>query len=197
MNVKKNGVVIALLLGTTFMAEAASGEDAGIITFTGAVSSHTCEITTNNGIDSSNITIQMPVVSVDQVSAATLTSGVGEKEFEIQLSGCDETITSAQIAFSSEQFAELSSGTLKNDPALADGAKNVNIAIFNNVESNTAQVKIGLSEDVPQLLTLDTNDSGTFAYKAAYVPSADMDPTNNPVVAGKVSTEATFVVSYQ
>lgn len=197
MNVKKTVMVIALLLGVTSMAEAAPGEDAGIITFTGAVSSHTCEITTNNGIDSSNITIDMPVVSVDQVSAATLTSGVGEKEFEIKLSGCDESIKSAQVAFSSEQFAELNSGTLKNDPALADGAKNVNIALYNNAESNTNQVKIGLPEDVPQSLTLDANHSGTFAYKAAYVPSADMDITNNPVAAGKVSTEATFVVSYQ
>lgn len=197
MNVKKTVMVIALLLGVTSMAEAASGEDAGIITFTGAVSSHTCEITTNNGIDSSNITIDMPVVSVDLVSAATLTSSVGEKEFEIKLSGCDESIKSAQVAFSSEQFAELNSGTLKNDPALADGAKNVNIALYNNAESNTNQVKIGLPEDVPQSLTLDANHSGTFAYKAAYVPSADMDITNNPVAAGKVSTEATFVVSYQ
>lgn len=58
MNVKKTGMVIAVLLGTTSMAKAASGEDAGMITFTGAVSSHTCEITTNNGIDSSNITIR-------------------------------------------------------------------------------------------------------------------------------------------
>ncbi|ECJ9816631.1 fimbrial protein [Salmonella enterica] len=197
MNITFIGMAIALSLGIATTVEAASTEDAGIITFTGAVSSHTCEITTNNGIDSSNITIDMPVVSVDQVSGATLTSGVGEKEFEIKLTGCDDAITKATVSFSSEQFAELSSGTLKNDPGLSDGAKNVNIALFNNVESNTNQVKIGLPDDAPQSLTLDANHSGTFAYKAAYVPSADMDATNNPVAAGKVSTEATFVVSYQ
>lgn len=198
MTIKKLSLAIALSLGAATVANAAPGEDAGIITFTGAVSSHTCEITTNNGLDNSNITIDMPVVSVDQVTAATLTSGVGEKEFELKLSGCDESITKATVSFSSEQFAELSSGTLKNDPALTDGAKNVNIALFNNIESNTGQVKIGLPDDAPQTLTLDaTTHSGTFAYKAAYVPSADMDATTNPVTAGKISTETTFVVSYQ
>lgn len=191
-------VFCALFISTSALADD-STSDAGLITFDGAVSAHTCTITTNNGVDASNITVSMPVVSGSQVSATTVDAGpvVGPKEFEIKLSGCDDAMKTASISFTSPQFVELSSGTLKNDPAQPDGASNVNIALYNNAEGDTSQVRIGLPDDKPQTIDLTTGHSGTFAYTASYVPSADMDSITNPVVPGTVSTNATFTVSYQ
>lgn len=186
------------MISTSALADN-STNDAGLITFDGAVSAHTCTITSNNGIDASNITVSMPVVSASQISATTVDAGpvVGPKEFEIKLSECDEAMKSASINFASPQFVELSSGTLKNDPTHPGGANNVNIALYNNVDGDTSQVRIGLPDDKPQTVDLTADHGGSFAYTASYVPSADMDVDNNPVVPGTVSTNATFTVSYQ
>lgn len=199
MKKKYLAIVMSGLAVISASALADNTSDAGLITFDGAVSAHTCTITSNNGIDASNITISMPVVSASQVSATTVDAGpvVGPKEFEIKLSECDDAMSSASINFASPQFVELSSGTLKNDPTQPGGADNVNIALYNNAEGDTSQVRVGLPDDKPQTIDLTTNHGGTFAYTASYVPSADMDATSNPVVPGTVSTNATFTVSYQ
>ncbi|EBD4389287.1 fimbrial protein [Salmonella enterica] len=203
MQIVKNhlSVLLALVITSSVTGSCmASSNDSGMITFTGSVNAHTCDITTNNGLDTTNVTLSMPVVTAEDITNTSLANGgVGEKEFELMLN-CDAAsgLTSAAISFSSPQFAELSSGTLKNDPSLSDGAKNVNVALFNNGNGNSSQVLIGRPDDVGQTITMDdTNHGGVFAYKAVYVPSADMDATANPVVAGSVSTNATFTVSYQ
>jgi type 1 fimbria pilin len=192
-------IVFGLLINSASALADNSTNDSGLITFDGAVSAHTCTITSNNGVDASNITISMPIVSADQVMTTTADAGpvVGPKEFELSLSECDAAMKSASISFASPQFVELSSGTLKNDPTQPGGANNVNIALYNNAEGDTAQVRIGLPDDKPQTIDLSANHGGIFAYTASYVPSADMDKTTNPVVPGTVSTNATFTVSYQ
>lgn len=186
----------ASILITALGITSAYASDTGLITFDGAVSDATCTLSTSNGVDSSNITLSMPVVKKAEVSSATLASGgVGDKEFEFLLNDCPDTLTAAVITFSSQQFAELSNGTLKVDPTLSGAAQNVSIALFNNSADNKTQVKIGDPTDTPQSVTL-TDGSGKFAYKAAYVPSADWSITN-PVISGKVSTNATFTLSYE
>lgn len=167
--------------------------DMGLITFDGAVSDTTCQITTNNGLDAHNVTVSMPAVT-----AASVMDGTAEsKEFELSLSACDTQLTSAKITFTSQQFAELTSGTLKPDATVSGAAKNVNIALFNNGNGSTSQVKIGDPSDVSQEIDLTGTNGGVFSYVAKYLPSADMDVSTNPIVAGKVNTNATFTLSYE
>lgn len=202
--IPKLSVIAAVLFsGSVF---AAPPSDTGLITFDGAVTDTTCTVTTNNGIDTNNLTISMPIVSKTDVSATTLAAGgVGGKEFELMLTGCpvtgggeDGTSTlTATIAFTSQQFAELSSGTLKPDAAVTGAAENVNIALFNNTSTNQAPVMIGNPADASQSLALGDKGEGVFAYKAAYVPSADFNAETNPVISGKVNTNATFTIAYQ
>ena len=179
-----------------FASLSAHAADIGLITFDGAVSDTTCEITTNNGIAANNVTISMPVVTKAAVDGTTLAAGgVGAKEFELLLNDCPEAYKSATVSFSSQQFAELSNGTLKPDPTVSGSAQNVSVALYNNTTTNVKQVLIGDPTDVPQEATL-TKGRGVFAYKAAYVPSADWTATNS-VQAGKVNTNVTFTMAYQ
>lgn len=63
-----------------FGSLSAQAADVGLITFDGAVSDTTCEITTNNGIAANNVTISMPVVTKAAVDATTRAAGgVGAK----------------------------------------------------------------------------------------------------------------------
>ncbi|AYN27521.1 MULTISPECIES: fimbrial protein [Buttiauxella] len=187
--------VSALLLAMGVFS--AHATDLGLITLDGAVTGTTCKITTNNGIDASNVTISMPVVTKAAVEGSTLVAGgVGSKEFELMLNECEESLTKATISFSSQQFAELSNGTLKPDSTVSGAAQNVSVALFNNASGNVTQVKIGDPTDVSQVVTLDAG-RGVFAYRAAYVPSADWNVASNPVVPGKVNTNVTFTMAYE
>jgi len=173
------------------------GTDVGLVTFDGAVTDTTCKITSNNGIESNNVTVTMPTVKKEEVEAATLSGGgAGAKTFQLMLSDCTGVAT-ATIQFSSEQFADLSNGTLKNDATVAGAAKNVSLALFNDSSSNTSQVLIGEPTDVSQSLNLSTTGSGAFAYKVAYVPSSDWNATSNPIESGKVESNMTFTLAYQ
>lgn len=171
-----------------------NGTDIGLITFDGAVSDGTCTITTNNGVDASNITITLPVVKKADVEATTLDKGVGAKEFELHLSNCPTGVKTVSALFTSTQFAELSNGTLKADPAVAGSATNVSLALYNNTATNVAQIKVGLPNNNTQTATI-ADGSADLAYRVAYVPSADWS-SSNPVTAGKVSTNATFTMVY-
>jgi len=170
--------------------------DIGIITFDGAVTDTTCKITTNNGLDANNVTIAMPVIKTADVEEATIDAGVGSKEFELHLSDCPAELLSASATFTSQQFADLTNGTLKADPTVAGHADNVSLALYNNATGSTDRIKIGQPGEATQKATL-TAGEGTLAYRVAYVPSAGWIKGTNDISAGKVSSNVTFTMSYE
>lgn len=201
MNIKTGVVAIAVILGSfsVYAAEddtTPTGTDVGLITFDGAVTDTTCQITTNNGVDANNVTISLPIVKKADVEATTIATGVGSKEFELHLSSCPDTVKKASAVFTSTQFAELSNGTLKPDSSVTGAATNVSLALYNNSTSDTSQIKVGLPDNNTQVATV-TNGAADLAYRVAYVPSADWNATTNPITSGKVSSNATFTITYE
>lgn len=174
----------------------AMASDVGLITFDGAVTDTTCVITSNNGVDANNVTLTLPVVKKADVEGTTVDAGVGSKEFELHLSKCPESLTKASATFTSQQFAELSNGTLKADPTVAGHANNVALALYNNSSTSTDRIKVGQPSNNTQKATL-TAGTGTLAYRVAYVPAANWVATTNPVSAGKVSSNVTFTMTYE
>lgn len=184
-------IVIALSSTSAF-----ADTDVGLITFDGAVTDTTCTITTNNGVDANNITISMPVVKKSDVEKTTVDAGVGSKEFELHLSDCPTSLTKASATFTSQQFADLSNGTLKADPSVSGHAENVSLALFNNSTSDTDRIQVGLPANNTQIAEL-TDGEGSLAFRVAYVPSADWVSGTNDITAGKVTSNATFTMSYE
>ena len=171
------------------------GTDIGLITFDGAVTDTTCKITTNNGVEANNVTITLPVVTKADVEGTDIDTGTGSKEFELNFSECPDTVSKASATFTSQQFAELSNGTLKSDPTVSGSAENVSLALYNNAEADKTRVQVGLPANNTQIAAI-TAGSGYLAFRVAYVPSNDWAETTNPVTAGKVSSNATFTMSY-
>lgn len=174
----------------------AQAADMGLITFDGAVTDTTCTITTNNGVDTSNVTISLPVVKKSDVELTTISQGVGEKEFELKLSGCPEAQETASATFTSQQFADLTNGTLKSDTTVAGHANNVNLAIYNNASADKTRINIGLAGNNTQAADISTGE-GTLSYRVAYVPSADWAKGTNDITSGSVSSNVTFTMTYQ
>lgn len=200
LTISAAAVVFALSSASVFADETTDtipdGTDIGLITFDGAVSDSTCKITTNNGELANNITITLPVVQKSEVEATDINTGVGSKEFELHLSECAAAVKTASASFTSQQFAELSNGTLKADPTVSGHADNVSLALYNNTTSNIERIQVGLPANNTQSVTL-VGGIGDLAYRVAYVPSADWVKGTNDITAGKVTSNATFTMSYQ
>lgn len=197
LTVAAAAIVVALSSASVFADDApALGTDVGLITFDGAVTDSTCKITTNNGVDASNITITLPVVKKADVELTSIDTGVGSKEFELNLSDCPDGMTAASAVFTSQQFAELSNGTLKADPTVNGHAENVSLALYNNSTANTDRIQVGLPDNNTQVATI-TGGVGQLAYRVAYVPSADWVKSTNDITSGKVSSNATFTMTYE
>ncbi len=192
----KKTVLAASVAVVAMGSVSAMAADVGLITFDGAVTDTTCVITTNNGVDANNVTVTLPVVKKSDVEGTTVDAGVGSKEFELHLSKCPETLTKASATFTSQQFADLSNGTLKADSTVAGHADNVSLALYNNTAANSDRVLIGQPENNSQKATL-TAGEGTLAYRVAYVPSASWVAGTNDVTSGKVSSNVTFTMSYE
>lgn len=184
---------VALAMGS-FSAFAAT--DVGLITFDGAVTDTTCIITSNNGVDANNVTITLPVVKKSDLEKASVDTGIGSKEFELHLSACPATLNKASATFTSQQFAELTNGTLKTDPTVSGHADNVSLALYNNTTTSSDRILVGQPSNNTQKATL-TSGEGTLAYRVAYVPSADWVKGTNDISAGKVSSNVTFTMSYE
>ena len=191
-------IILALGSASAFAEDTVTtiGNDVGLITFDGAVSDTTCTITTNNGINANNVTISMPVVKKSEAEGTSVDAGVGSKEFELHLSSCPDTLTKASATFTSQQFAELSNGTLKTDPSVTGHADNVSLGLFNNSTTDTSRIQVGLPNNNTQVATLKGGE-GVLAYRVAYVPGADWVKGTNDITAGKVTSNATFTMSYE
>ena len=174
----------------------AQAADIGLITFDGAVTDTTCTITTNNGVDANNVTISLPVVKKSDVEGTTIDKGVGEKEFELKLTNCPDGQATASATFTSQQFADLTNGTLKSDPTVAGHANNVNLALYNNASADKTRINIGLAGNNTQAADTSTGE-GTLSYRVAYVPSADWAKGTNDITAGSVNSNVTFTMTYQ
>lgn len=198
LTVAAAAIVVALSSASVFAEDDTPvlGTDVGLITFDGAVTDSTCKITTNNGVDASNITITLPVVKKADVELTSIDTGVGSKEFELNLSDCPDGMTAASAVFTSQQFAELSNGTLKADPTVNGHAENVSLALYNNSTANTDRIQVGLPDNNTQVATI-TGGVGQLAYRVAYVPSADWVKSTNDITSGKVSSNATFTMTYE
>ena len=196
LNMFKKTILAASVATMAMGSISAMADDVGLITFDGAVTDTTCVITTNNGVDANNVTITMPVVKKADVEGTTVDTGVGSKQFELHLSKCPDTVTKASATVTSQQFAELSNGTLKTDSTVAGHANNVGLALFNNTTSSTDRIKVGQPSNNTQKVTL-ASGSGVLSYRVAYVPAANWVATTNPVSAGKVSSNVTFTMSYE
>jgi type 1 fimbria pilin len=192
-----NKTILATAVAVMAMSSvSAMAADVGLITFDGAVTDTTCVITTNNGVDANNVTVTLPVVKKADVEKTTIDTGVGSKEFELHMSQCPDTLTKASATFTSQQFAELSNGTLKSDPSVAGHADNVSLALFNNASDNSDRIMVGQPANNTQTAAL-TAGTGVLAYRVAYVPSADWVSGTNDITSGKVSSNVTFTMSYE
>ncbi|EMX8899965.1 fimbrial protein [Enterobacter bugandensis] len=170
--------------------------DLGLITFDGAVTDTTCNISTSNGESQNNITITLPVVKKSEVESTTIDTGVGSKNFELLLTNCPETLKNASASFMSKNMGAIANGTIEPDANVQGSATNVALALFNNAPTVSSRIMVGQPDNNTQKTDLKAG-SGKLFYRVAYVPGSNWVKDTSPVQSGKVSANAYFTMSYE
>ncbi|HDC4367930.1 TPA: fimbrial protein [Enterobacter cloacae] len=193
---KKTLLASVVTLFVTGSFSATADADLGLITFDGAVTDTTCNISTSNGEAQNNITITLPVVKKSEVESTTVDTGVGSKNFELLLTNCPETLKSASANFMSKNMGAIANGTIEPDAGVAGAATNVALALYNNAPTTSSRIMVGQPDNNTQKADLNAGSAKLF-YRVAYVPGANWVKDTNPVQSGKVSANAYFTMSYE
>jgi len=172
-----------LLAATVLAAAPALSMAAGVITFKGNVKNETCTLSVGG---QPNPTVNLPEVSVNQLTAAGMTAGL--QEFEITVSGCTEQTTALNIStvFSGDA---IQNGALKNQ--LTDGAQNVALQLLrDNTQSTESIINLNGTTSVPGLVigVGETTGSKTFAVRYLATGTA---------TAGAVQSVVNYDITYQ
>ncbi|MFC6299257.1 type 1 fimbrial protein [Pseudomonas sp. CCM 7893] len=177
MNYKAH--VLAVLV-TASIAPFAMASD-GTINFTGQLLAATCAVTVNGA--ASPATVTLPSITAGSLSATGKVAG--QTNFNIKLTGCTGTATTATAFFEAGGGVDPVSGNLKNTGT----ATNVQLQLVDGT-SNLA-IKAG---DVAQVTT---NSRGTIASNAATLPYAVQYYATGLATAGTVLGTVTYSLNYQ
>ncbi|MCD8547782.1 MAG: type 1 fimbrial protein [Aeromonadaceae bacterium] len=168
----------ALLLSTLF-STAAHAYD-GTITFTGALTSNTCELS------SSSQTVPLPTLAATALKSAG--SWAGRTPFTVSLTGCNDGATSVGLYFEQTDDIDTSNGTLNNIAAVSP-ATNVQVQLLN---ANFVALDLSKgSKSAQNSLSVDAS-SGT----AAIQLYAQYFSENGSATAGSVEAQAIFSLDY-
>ncbi|MCD0502946.1 fimbrial protein [Bordetella petrii] len=151
----------------------------GTISFEGAVSDATCNISVNgSGPDG---TVTLPTVSLNSLAQAGDTAGT--TPFRIALSGCAGTANTARAYFEPGPTVDPVQGKLRNTGGTAG---NVYLALL---DSNHAPLHLGdpaLQNDAP----VDISGGGELGYHAQYYAVG-------PATAGSVLSLVNYTIVYE
>jgi major type 1 subunit fimbrin (pilin) len=182
MNKLAIAVSIATIFGVAHMANAAS---TGTITFEGELTATTCKVTID-GSDA-DATVVLPTVGINSLDAPGEVTG--RTGFNMALSECEGTLTTASAFFEAGSTVDTITGRLKN--ATGDGyATNVSLQLTDSSNAD-AVIKAGDTSQVVSTTYVDIS-SGT-----ANLPYAVQYYAENATTAGAVAGSVTYSIQYK
>lgn len=170
------------MLSNLSMANAYDGK----ITFTGKISSGTCEITggNTNGTESTNPNFTVTLPTVSTTAFKSLGDRAGDTDFFIKLKGAECVIGDGYaIKFekiSSAGFIDPNTGYLKN--ILPDGAKNIQLIIS---DEDKKDFDFRTTRDTsPTKNRGNVNDETIFNFSVQYISTAATGVTSGKIESG-------------
>jgi major type 1 subunit fimbrin (pilin) len=171
----------ALLAGfgiAAFAPQAANAASTGTINFSGKVYSDTCTIAVNGGA-----TVALPVVATTAFAATANTPlSTSATNFNIALTGCDNNLVGAQMAFTGSNI-DGTTGNIKN----TSGTNYSNVEI--ELLSGANVINTSTGNNAPKI-TL-ASGSGSTTLTAEYIT------TSTTTSAGLVASSVGFTLTYQ
>ncbi|WP_421566936.1 fimbrial protein [Stenotrophomonas sp. PD6] len=174
------GTFVLLTVGA-FAAQTASASD-GTITFTGAVTSQTCDIDGNGG-GVSDFEVALPTVSIGTLAGTGSTAGA--TPFTIKLTNCTPGTGNVHTYFEPGALTNAATGNLALE---AGGAVDVEIGIFDN----STKIMMGATDaDQSSPAVALVGGAASINYIAKYVSVADT------VSAGAANSHVAYTIVYE
>lgn len=178
--------ILAVLLAAAATQSAFASD--GTINFTGELVDSTCTVTVNGVVGPAPATVTLPKVSAAQLKTANATAG--QTGFNITLSACTGTSTTAAAFFEAGAGVNPLTTNLKNSDATATGAKNVELQLVD--ATNGSVIKAGDFGQVAGTSKIMKNGSGN-----TILPYAVQYIATGLTTAGKVASQVTYSITYQ
>lgn len=173
-------VSLATVLGSVNLAQAVS---TGTITFNGKLTANTCDVSVNG--QGANATVVLPTVGTNQLDAAGKTAG--RTNFNMALTNCSGTLTTASAYFEAGPTVDLVNGRLNNTTGTA-----TDVSLQLRDGSNAAQdvIKVGDSSQRTNTTYLSiSSGSAVLPYEVEYYANAATG-------AGTVVSSVVYSIQY-
>ncbi|MBW3512197.1 fimbrial protein [Janthinobacterium sp. NKUCC06_STL] len=177
--------ILAVLLSAV-VAQSAFASD-GTINFTGELLDSTCTVNVNGAVGPAAASVTLPKVSAKQLSTDKATAG--QTAFNITLSACAGTSTSAAAYFESGAGVDQVTGYVKNTGA----AKQVALQLV-DLTSDTV-IKAGDIGQTTSTSKIKKNTTGTTP--TTVLPYAVQYISTGVATAGTVIGAVTYSITYQ
>jgi len=155
----------------------------GTITFNGELTATTCDVSVNGSGPSA--TVKLPTMAVTQLDAAGKTGGT--TKFNMALSNCAGTLTTASAFFEAGPTVDLTSGRLNSSGT----ASNVQLELLDGSSSTLAPINVGDSAQVNDTTYVDVS-GGT-----ANLPYAVRYYATDATGAGTVVSNVVYSIQYK
>ncbi|MCC4107989.1 fimbrial protein [Serratia ureilytica] len=176
---KKTSVIGLALLGCVAQAQAAS---TGTITFSGNVTTTTCDVLVNG--QETNGNVALPTISESQLSVMSWTAG--RTAFELKLQGCQGALKTATAFFEAGPGVD-ASGRLRN---LTGTAKNVALQLHEGSGTGNPIVAGSSSQVANATYYTLTNGTATLPYTVEYYATG-------AATAGSVVSNVVYSLQYK
>ncbi|HFZ1711488.1 TPA: fimbrial protein [Citrobacter sedlakii] len=185
---KLNRLLLATLVSSALMTTGAMAVDTGTITFNGAITDSTCDVSVAGG--GADGTVNLPTVSASSIPAAGDVNGT--TGFVMSLTNCSGTsLNTAKAFFQAGMTVDSNTGRLLNtDPT---GAQFVSLQLRDG--SDNSVIKVGdQSQTGPSAIGYHDISSGAanLPYLVEYYAEQD-----NAVTPGAVTSLVTYNIDYQ
>lgn len=181
MNRKILAIAVLVIATSSQLANAADGT----INFNGELLNQTCTIAVDGAVSPAIATVTLPTISTGQLTAPGQVEG--QIGFNIQLSNCVGTATTAAAFFSSGATVDPISGNLKN---MTGTANNVQLQLVD--QQSGAVIQAGNTNQITNTTrnTIDGTGVANMPYAVQYFATDATTP-------GTVVSSVTYNVDYQ
>lgn len=180
------GLAAAFVSGSALAATANAVSNStpdGTITITGTVVGQTCKVNGNSFGTPDAITVALPTVLTSNLAAAGTTAG--QKQFSINITGCDAALSTVQTYFSGSNI-DSATGNLSNTGT----AGNVQVQLLNSDSSTIDLSGADATAQNSEVANLDGSGNATLQYTAQYIANG------GAASAGDVNTSVQFTMVY-
>ncbi len=180
----KNIVLAAAVIAAMGSVTAVQAASTGTITFNGELTATTCDVIVDG--QAADATVTLPTIGTNQLTAVTQTAG--STNFNMALTNCAGTLTTASAFFEDGPSVDAETGRLNN---VTGTATNVQLQLRDGSSTSRAVIQAGNSNQTANTIYQDVSSG------SANLPYAVEYYATGATTAGTVVSNVVYSIQYK